>query len=135
MLFFNNGDNSVIQHGTKSSGIYITANTNWWGSNKNPADIAGDGVNIDNWIILQVTYDDRGIPVLYDQFDIEANLNYYITKDGKNGTVLNNYIFDGLVVNFDTTTGYLTKNEAIISNGIAVSKYSVFNSNSKLLLL
>lgn len=30
-----------------------------------------------------VTYDDRGIPVLYDQFDIKANLNYYITKDGK----------------------------------------------------
>ncbi len=132
---FNNGDNSVIQHGTKSSGIYITANTNWWGSNKNPADIAGDGVNIDNWIILQVTYDDRGIPVLYDQFDIEANLNYYITKDGKNGTVLNNYIFDGLVVNFDTTTGYLTKNEAIISNGIAVSKYSVLTQTANIIVV
>ena len=33
---------------------------------------------------------------------------------------LNNHIFDGLVVNFDTTTGYLTKNKAIISNGMAV---------------
>ena len=132
---FNNGNNTVIQHGTRSEGIYVTANTNWWGSNKNPNDIAGDGVDIDNWIILQVTYDDRGIPVLYDQFDIKANLNYYITKDGKNGSISDNHVFDGLAVSFNTETGYLTKTDAIISNGVAISKYSVLTQTANVIVV
>ena len=131
---FNNGNNPVIQHGTRSEGIYVTANTNWWGSNKNPNDIAGDGVDIDNWIILQATYDDRGIPVLYDQFDIEANLNYYITKDGKNGSISDNHVFDGLAVSFNTKTGYLTKTDAIISNGV-ISKYSVLTQTANVIVV
>ena len=132
---FNNGDSSVIQHGTKTNDIYVTANTNWWGSNKNPTDIVGEGVTLDNWIIFQVNYEDRGIPVIYDQFDIEANLNYYVTKDGKNATILNNHVFDGLVVNFNTTTGYLTKNNAVISNGIAISKYSVLTQTANIIVV
>ena len=134
---FNNNvpNNMIIQHGDLTSNIYVNANFNWWGSNKDPLSLVCSGVILDSWIILQVNYEDKGIPVLYDVIDIEANLNHYITRNGKNGTIANNHAFDGLTVNFSTVTGYLTKNNPIINNGVATSKYSVLTSSNNIIFI
>ena len=50
-IIIDNGDSVIVSNYTNGT---LLANSNWWGSNDNPADKVSEGIVIDNWVIMNV---------------------------------------------------------------------------------
>ena len=82
-IISDDGSSVIVSNYTNGS---LVANSNWWGSNANPADKVTEGITVDNWVIMNVE------PTLVENAlvgeAIEINVDFKHTNS-TDGTIAN----------------------------------------------
>jgi len=133
ILVNNSGNNSVSNNDRLLDLVKVYMNNNWWGDNDNPSKIGLANTNLSTWIIMNVSHNGTSNLNIGDSVTITVDFNHYIDKNNNTSLILDNSIFNGWGVSFDTSTGILNSSSAIIHDGIAKVNYKITNLNSNII--
>ena len=108
------GSSVIVSNYTNGS---LVANSNWWGSNANPADKVSEGIAVDNWVIMNVS-PTEATGYTGEALEITVDFKYTMSADGTIETLAGT-LPEELTVNANAANGTLDKTTAETTNLVA----------------